>query len=153
MKCSDLIIAASKSIGVQIPEIPNAKGETMTKSWFLHGMGPEYRLILKDAPLSQIAREEGSGSINIPIGSVIVTDGHAALFDGVVKVGSDWQLITYDANDSVGWTVSLSGNPSTTDPSDKMLAFSGHQVGEHVTRLQWGSDHVVSVYQPIGKRP
>lgn len=148
MRCSDLIIAASKAIGLQIPQAPSANGETMTESWFLHGMGPEFRAILTKVPLSEVAQKEGSGAINIPIGSVIVTDGHAALFDGVVKVGGKWELITFDANDSVGWSVSLSGAPSNTDPSDRMLAFPGHQVGEHVTRLQWGSDRIVSVYQP-----
>jgi hypothetical protein len=150
MKCSDLIIAASKAIGLQIPQAPSANGETMTESWFLHGMGPEFRAILTKVPLSEVAQKEGSGAINIPIGSVIVTDGHAALFDGVVKVGGKWELITFDANDFVGWSVSLSGVPSNIDPSDRMLAFPGHQVGEHVTRLQWGSNRIVSVYQPTG---
>jgi len=148
MRCSDLIIAASNAIGLQISQVPSANGETMTESWFLHGMGPGFRAILTKVPLSEVAQKEGSGAINIPIGSVIVTDGHAALFDGVVKVGGKWELITFDANNSVGWSVSLSGTPSTTDPNDKMLAFPGHQVGEHVTRLQWGSDRIVSVYQP-----
>jgi hypothetical protein len=87
------------------------------------------------------------------IGSVIVADGHAALFSGVVKVGSDWQLIIYDANDQVGWTVSLDGTPSKDDPDDKMLSFPGHVVGQHVTREQWGTDHLVKVFQPIGYHP
>jgi hypothetical protein len=150
MKCSDLIIAASKAVGLKLPQAPFASGETMTKSWFLHGMGPDFRPIITKVRLSELAQKEDIGAVNIPIGSVIVTDGHAALFDGVVKVGGKWELITFDANDSVGWSVSLSGTPSITDPNDKMLAFPGQQVGEHVTRLQWGSDRIVSVYQPIG---
>jgi hypothetical protein len=149
MQCSDLIIAASKAIGIQITDVPSGRGETMTKSWFLHGMGPGFRPVVRNVPLSQLAQAEGDGFVSIPIGSVIVTDGHAALFDGVVKVGNQWQLITYDANDSAGWTVSLSGVPSPSDPGDQMLTFPGHQAGEHVTRLQWNSKDVVSVYQPI----
>lgn len=152
MRCSDLIIAASKAVGLRLPQVPFAGGETMTRSWFLHGMGPDFQPIITKVRLSELAQKEDSGAVNIPIGSVIVTDGHAALFDGVIKVGGKWELITFDANDSVGWSVSLSGTPSSTDPNDKMLAFPGQQVGEHVTRLQWGSDRIVSVYQPTGSR-
>ena len=125
----------------------------MTESWFMHGMGPGFRPIVTAVPLSQLAQDDGNEMIHIPIGSVIVTNGHAALYTGVIKVGNQWQLITYDANDAKGWTVSLSGMPSPTDPNDQMLSFPGHQVGTHVTRLQWNSDDVVSVYQPLGASP
>jgi hypothetical protein len=151
MQCSDLIIAASNAIGLHVPVGPLGKGETVTGNWFAHGMGPEFRAIVTNIPLSEDAKKYGDDLIKIPIGSVIVTNGHAALFDGVVRVRGKWELITYDANDRRGWTVSLSGNPSETDPTDRMLKFPGHQVGQHVTRLQWGSDRLVSVYQPIGK--
>jgi len=154
MQCSDLLITAchAPGVGVMVTTTPQ-DGATMTKSWFVHGMGPEFiQLFGGDAgeSLDQLAQDEGSGKIAIPIGAVIVADGHAALFDGVVMVDGQWQIITYDANDARSWTVSLSGTPSKTDPEDKMLSFPGHQVGTHVTRLQWGRDHSVKVFQPIG---
>ena len=155
MQCSDLVISASRAIGVRIPEVPSVRGETVTQSWFLHGMGLGYRIVVDSVPLSKLAQEEGSGLITIPLGAVIVTAGpppHAALFNGIVKVYGAWQLITYDANNETGWTVALSGTPSPTDPDDRMLAFPGHRVGDHVTRLQWGPDHLVRVYEPIGNQ-
>ena len=151
MQCNDLVAGAAKALGVPISNVPSAPGETVTESWFMHGMGPGFRPIVVGVPLSQLAQDEGNNQIHIPIGSVIVTNGHAALYSGVVRVENQWQLVTYDANATKGlWTISLSGVPSATDPSDRMLSFPGHQVGEHVTRLQWNSSDAVSVYQPIG---
>ncbi len=129
---------------------------SLSKVWFDQGMGPEFRQIwggTTGGPLTQLAADEGNEKISIPIGAVIVTPGHAALFNGQVKVGTQWQIITYDANDAEGWTVSLEGKASKDDPEDKMLSFPGHQVGDHVTRLQWGSKTsqvFVKVFQPIG---
>jgi hypothetical protein len=94
--------------------------------------------------LAQLAADEGAGKITIPIGAVIVSStdstaphGHAALFNGIVKVGGLWQIITCDANDSDGWNISLSGTPSTDDPNVLLLSLPGHQAGQHVARLQW----------------
>jgi hypothetical protein len=155
MQCSDLVIKASHDAGVEITTTPTS-GRTMTETWFQGGMGPEYRQVWGGAgggTLRQLANEVGEGTANLPIGSVIVTNGHAALYNGVVRVGSTWQLITYDSNDSQQWVVSLDGTPSPDDPDDRLLTFPGHQVGDHVTRLQWGLDHVVKVFQPIGNHP
>jgi hypothetical protein len=85
-------------------------------------MGAKYRIIVEKVPLSQPAEEESNGVTAIPLGSVIVTPGHAAPFDGVVKVGKTEQLIVYDANgDKHGWYVALIGAPSEVDPNDRML--------------------------------
>lgn len=155
MQCSDLVIMACHNAGVD-PSLVADKGLTMTQTWFAHGMGPEFREIAggdNGVDLGQLAADEGAGRISLPLGSVIVANGHAALFNGVIMVSGQWQLITYDANDAVGWTVSLEGTPSKDDPQDKLLSFPGHQVGDHVTRLQWGLDHLVKVFQPIGNHP
>ena len=73
-------------------------------------MGAEFKQVAggnDGTPIGQLAADEASGTVTIPLGSVIVTDGHDALFEGVVKVVTTWQLITYDANASSGWTISL----------------------------------------------
>ena len=119
-------------------------------------MGPEFLQIwggTNGAPLGDLADQSGSNKINIPVGSVIVTDGHAALYTGNIKVDDQWELTTYDANDQTGWTVSVNETPSKSDQLDRMAAFPGHRVGEHVSRLQWGDDHLVKVFQPIGNHP
>jgi hypothetical protein len=107
-------------------------------------------------PLRQLMDDYMSNKVNIPIAAVIVADGHAALFDGVVKVGPQMQMITYDANAASGWSVSVltgAGTPGTDGPDDfgvVQLKFGGQQVGEHATRLQWNDTTSVKVYQFIG---
>jgi hypothetical protein len=159
MQCSDLIIAASKAIGlIQIPQVLSKGDKTITETWFLHGMGPEYRLVVEKVPLSKLIEDEVRDPTTIPLGAVIVTSGHAALFNGFVRVNNTWQLSVYDAIDREGWYLALSGTASKTDPPDRMLAFRGYQVGEHVTRLNWnpnppkGVPVIVSVYEEIGKQ-
>lgn len=75
MQCSDLIISASKAIGVRIPELPQVKGETITQSWYLHGMGTEYRIVFGTMPLAKLAQVKGDRLISIPLGAIIVTPG------------------------------------------------------------------------------
>lgn len=170
MTCSDLVKRAVGELRFMLPDSPPVctaftttqpftcqhwvPGIPTTNYWFAHGMGPFFRLIYggpDGLPLSQLVEDYMSNRIDLPIGALIVAEGHAAIFDGFIKVGSTYQLITFDANNSVGWTVSYEGTPSLDDPDDKMLSFPGHQVGEHVTKLQWGSDHRVKVYQFIAR--
>jgi hypothetical protein len=163
MKCTDLLAKGLE--GMKLSQLscpgpvflglcPQPPANTpITRWWFANGLGPGFQQIVDSEPLEQLAADEGSGKINLPIGAIILADGHVALFDGVIKVGTQWQLITYDANDSTGWTVSLEGTPSSNDPTDKMISFPGHQVGEHVTRLQWGSTHPVKVFKLVAKVP
>ncbi|MGH9761929.1 MAG: hypothetical protein ACREDR_10270, partial [Blastocatellia bacterium] len=106
MQCSDLVIKASNKAGIIINNRPIGSN-TMTQTWFQYGMGPEFRQILggdSGETLAQWSADEGGGKISIPLGAVIVANGHAALFNGVVKVGGSWQIITFDANNSSGWT-------------------------------------------------
>jgi len=154
MHCNELIEAASRDAGVAIA-MPDGSG-TVTERWFAHGLGGEYRQILggdSGVELGQLADDEGSGKVNIPIGAVIVAEGHAALFDGVAKVQDGWELILYDANDQDGYTLSLGGVAVPHDDPNAMLTLPGHQVGEHLTWLQWRDDHLVKVFQPLGNHP
>ena len=164
MQCSDLVVKASREAGITIDETV-APGTTLTGTWFSRGMGAEYRQILGgDAgmTLRQLAGEETDATkeqvfgppLRIPIGAVIVADGHAALYAGNVKVGDTYQLIVYDSNAEKGWTISLDSQPTPSewDPA-AVISFPGHQVGEHVTRLQWGAARLVKVFQPIGNHP
>lgn len=160
MTCDQLITKAARSAGIDLHT--SITSGTVTKSWFDHGMGSEFRQIVGGAngiTLEQLAADEGANRVNLPIGAVIVTDGgddphgHAALFAGVVDLNGKPQLILYDANNSDGWQITLEGQRSQTDPPDTSLSFPGHQVGFHVTRLQWGQSRPVKVFQPIGNHP
>lgn len=154
--CSDLVIAAAKKAGVRVSEAALPQ-RTVTQTWLTQGMGPEFRQVFggeSGQPLSKLIAAEENRDFNIPIGAVIVADGHAAIFGGVIPVRGQSQLIIYDANEQEGWTVSLAGKPSPGEPkSDTLFFFPGKQVGEHVTREQWGLKHLVKVFQPIGNHP
>jgi hypothetical protein len=162
MQCNDLVQQAGAEAGSS-PEVALSKGDkSVTQSWFKHGMGQDFKQIYGgDAgqSLAQLASEEGAGKVTLPIGSIIVADGHAAVFTGVIMVNKSWQLVTYDANgDHQSWTVSLAGTPgkiadAAPAPKNGPQTFPGHQVGEHVTRLQWGDQRPVKVFQPIGNHP
>jgi hypothetical protein len=160
MTCDQLISKAAEDAGDKIVTAPG--GPTVTKSWFAHGMGPDFPQIAggtSGITLGQLVHDETTGNINLPIGSVIVSDGgtsahgHAALFVGEVTVDNHTRLVLYDANDYKAFQISVEGESSPGDPDDvTMLAFPGHQVGEHVTHLQWGDSHLVKVFKPIGNR-
>jgi hypothetical protein len=150
MSCDKLISMASRAAGIHIVTAPFSKG-TVTKSWFDHGLGPEFRQIWggeTGMSLTELAAKETSNRITIPIGSVIVAEGHAALFDGYVKYHQGRQMLLLDANNDVSHTISLKGVPDV--PNDKMIELPGHQVGYHATRLQWKEDTRVKVFEPIG---
>jgi hypothetical protein len=133
IKCSDLIKKAGRAAGsipsnpsVDLSDIPGLAGvtlglSTVTSDWFVDGMGPEYKQIYGDKDgmtLGELTDKETAGKINIPIGSVLVTPGHAALFDGIVEVTGKMQLLLYDSNDSTGWTISVNGAATKDDPKN-----------------------------------
>ena len=152
MQCSDLVIAASKAAGLSVDDTPLG-GKTVTATWFSNGMGPDFAQILggdDGIMLSEVAIEDGLNNIVIPIGSVIVADGHAALYAGGIMVNGNWEIITYDASDADNWTVSVT--EGTASPSGQVdgMEFRGHKAGEHVTRLQWGKTRRVKIFVPVG---
>lgn len=158
MKCSDLIEMSGEASGSPPSLPPTTTDVKPTTYWFENGMGPHYMQIYGGADgidLGQLAADIGNRELNIPIGSVIVApglnggDGHAALYDGVAKVGSTWKIVLYDANDYRGYNLSIDGLP-TADARQTVQAFPGHQVGEHLSGLQWGSNHKIKVFRPIG---
>lgn len=165
MTCDQLVAHATGALGFSVPTYPWCKDcKTVTDGWFRYGMGRLYPQILggeSGITLRQLADDYMAddhmpNKVNIPIGALIVADGHAALFEGVAKVGALMELITYDANKSTGWTVSvLTGerSPGTAGADDYgviQLTFGDHQVGQHVTRLQWVDPTIVKVYKFIG---
>jgi hypothetical protein len=155
MVCSDLILAAAADAGIHVTVAVPAGG-TVTTGWFAVGMGPEFRRV--DQSTSGLTLDELGSALEqpefkIPLGSVLVAEGHAALFNGVVRVGNKTALSVYDANDSDGFAVALSGEfVERADPAIGM-AFEGHRVGEHVTRLQWGKNRRVKIFAPIEPSP
>ena len=156
MTCDQLVWNAVLDAGVHLDRAPRPP-LTVTGTWFYDGMGPEFKQVLggdKGIALKDLATGIDAGTVTLPpLGSVLVTDGHAAVFSGVITIQGHTQLVLFDANNSAGWSVTLAGVPIPGDPKDALAsaqAFPGHQVGEHVTRLQWGNEHAVKVFQPIG---
>lgn len=152
MTCDQMISKASEEAGIHIVTTPFRSG-TRTKSWFDHGMGPSFRQIAggpNGMTLSELTSQEAGNQITVPIGSVIVADGHAALYAGEIEVGKVMQLLLFDANDFHGFSISINGAWSDKDLADKVIQLPGKQVGYHATRLQWRSGTLVKVFQPIG---
>jgi hypothetical protein len=147
-----------------VPAYPWCKDcKTLTGGWFRYGIGPHFPQITGGdigIPLRQLVDDYIAGKVDIPIGALIVADGHAALFDGVIKIGSQMEFITYDANfdkdHPSGWRVSVLTGAATQGTAGQddfgviQLKFGGQQVGEHATRLQWQDSTSVKVYQFIG---
>lgn len=172
MQCNDLISDSLRNIGFRTPSYPWCTTCTATGGWFRYGMGPAFREIHtgdNGITLRQLADEVWSNKIHLPIGAVIVANGvivdgkvtlhgHAALYDGVAQVKSRHEIITYDANAFHGFIVSaFTGNYQQNDAANDQqdlgminLVFGGHQVGEHVTWLQWNSKRRVKVYRFVG---
>jgi hypothetical protein len=134
-----------------------------TSVWFNKGLGADFRQIYGGAnglSLGRLVDDLNNDKFEIPIGSIIVQDGHAAFYAGQIKIEGKWEIITYDANDQSGWAVKINGeffksdSPASTkiDP-EVLMKFPGRQVGEHVTRLQWGHEHLVKVFQPVADPP
>jgi len=134
-----------------------------TSAWFNKGLGSDFRQIYGGANglrLGQLVDDLNNNIVDIPLGSIIVQDGHAAFYTGQIKIKDKWEIVTYDANDQSGWTVTANGEFFKSDnpiPSGSnsamMIRFPGRQVGEHVTRLQWSHDHLVKVFQPVADPP
>jgi hypothetical protein len=157
MTCNVLIIRAIRQASMDM-----TTGNT-TSIWFNRGLGSDFRQIYGGAnglPLGQLVNDLNNDEVDIPLGSIIVQDGHAAFYAGQIKIQEKWEIITYDANDQSGWTVTGNGAffrsdspvPSGNDPG-VLMRFPGKQVGEHVTRLQWSHEHLVKVFQPVADPP
>lgn len=163
MQCSDLFADSLRSLGFSAPSYPFCVGCRPTLTWFRYGLGPAFQQILggpSGMTLRQLADGDLAGTLptqlgGVPIGAVIVSDHHVALYDGIDNTGSTPRIITFDANDSKGWLTSVitgSAMPNRTSNGDGFvnLVFAGHQVGEHITRLQWADSAKVKVFKFIG---
>jgi hypothetical protein len=162
MVCSDLIVDAVGTLGYTVPSYQPLLCSkcSATAGWFRYGMGPLYPQILggdSGVSIRQLVDDYMAGKVAIPIGSLLVADGHVALFEGTAKVGGQTEFITYDANATKkGWTVSVvtgaahAGDASHSDLGVVQLSFGAHQVGEHVTHFDWQDDTVVKVFKFIG---
>lgn len=165
MECNNLFTDSLLSLGFATPSYPFCSGCTPTRAWFQYGLGPAFSQILGGADgiaLRQLADGNIANTLSIPggtlpIGAVIIADGHVALYDGVEIAGTTPEIITYDANNTQGWTVSTITGSAKPDQSASgndlgiiQLVFAGHQVGEHVTRLQWVDSTKVKVFKFIG---
>jgi hypothetical protein len=162
LDCSGLIKAAANAAHIPVANAPSTAAHTSTY-WFANGLGPGFEQIAGGdggITVASLINQEVSNH-SISIGSVIVADadspgqpGHAALFDGIITVGGRPQLIVFDANAAgTGWCVSVTSGTATElgDGACDGLEFPGHAIGEHVTRLQWGTGHRVKVFRPRAK--
>ncbi len=152
--CDVLVWKAARDAGLRLDRRVSKDGKTVTGTWFREGMGDDFEQVLGGVDgitLQELVEGVDAATLPIPIGAVLVADGHAALFNGVVKVNGHWQLILFDANSQPSWSLTFQGVPVKGDQTgrpDIQIVFPGKQVGEHVTRLHWGLDKRVKVFQP-----
>lgn len=152
LQCSDLIIDAAREAGLNI-RVP-AQGKA-TVGWFADGMGPDFRQVLGGAEgvsLAELRDLLASPSVSLPVGSVVVAEGHAAFYAGFASVGGEREIIFYDANATkadydLGVT---SGRIEKTGPAGpKEMGFKGASVGYHLSRFYMQLFHKVKVFAPV----
>jgi hypothetical protein len=154
MDCSHLVILAAGMAGVHIP-IDAIQG-SITKSWFKNGMGPELPQILgagEGIEVQDLVFTARQNPLLLPYGSVVVADGHAAIFLRAFDVADKHEMIIYDANDAPAkWLLELIPElpAGSMRPRPEDLLFQGHTVGEHLTGYQWNAKTLVKVFLPIG---
>ncbi len=157
LTCSGLILQIAKAENLTIPDVPIGTPHS-TPYWFAHGLGNDFaRIYSNEVTLGDIIDDEIDRTINLLPGDIIIGDadtpggeGHAALFDSVIKINGHSYMIVFDAEKpSVGWCISFtSGDPTkdTGSPCDG-FDFLGHSIGQHVAHFQWADYHEVKVFR------
>ena len=156
--CSAIVRLSAADMGLPVPS-----GNTTT--WFTNGMGKGWQQIYGGSSGLTTGKliadlTSGPSPLVIPPGSIIVTDGHAAIYVSTIQVAGQPEILVYDANNSDGWVLSVDGVyppgstvPSSVDLPPAVVAFPGNRVGLHVTRWQWDKTHseLIKVFQPIAE--
>ncbi|MBE7449201.1 MAG: hypothetical protein HS111_09975 [Kofleriaceae bacterium] len=144
MKCTNLIEYAAESANVPIVARAPRGQERVSHVWFDEGLGPNFRQIWggdNGRPLGQLAGDVGRSNVQIPVGSVIVYKGHAALYVGSLALGRRSLLITYDSNGTE--------DDAFINNGGIVLRFLRHSVGYHVSVFQIAHSHEAKVFTPI----
>jgi hypothetical protein len=160
MDCSRLVALAAKNANIPIPDVPLGIPHS-TPYWFAHGLGDNFTQLAGGSggvTLARLIDAEINGSITLPPGAVIVADsdipgaeGHAALFEAVLKMNDQHRMIVFDANGYPKWYSLSLDTGQTAEPDDVLadeLEFPGHCVGPHLVGFQWAMSHRVKVFQP-----
>jgi hypothetical protein len=163
--CDELLTMASWAAGTPIIDLGVQNSFLPpTAYWFEHGLGDNFVQVYggnDGSPLSALVSNQGGpGALNLPIGSVLVAapywgeaHGHAAIVIGTAKINGKTQLVLYDANDSQGYSLTLTGDLQPGDLNGAVLNFPGQKVGEHATGSQLGLKRLVKVFAPVGHWP